>query len=65
MKQNKIRINKMKIKPMTKKEPSHAEIIAYIEDEGWGGKAIQSDGNPTPKAYAEAKKELKECNKGR
>jgi len=55
----------MKIKPMTKKEPSHAEIIAYIEDEGWGGKAIQSDGNPTPKAYAEAKKELKECNKGR
>jgi len=45
-------------KPKSKKEPSHAEIIDYIEDEGWGGDAIGSDGNPTPEAYQDAKDEL-------
>ena len=40
------------------KKPSHADIIQYIEDEGWGGKAIKPDGNPTAKAYQQAYDEL-------
>ena len=39
-------------------EPTHAEIMQYIEDEGYGGDAIQPDGNPTPEAYQDAKDEL-------
>ena len=39
-------------------EPTHEEIIQYIEDEGYGGDAIGPDGNPTPEAYEDAKEEL-------
>ena len=39
-------------------EPTHAEIMQYIEDEGYGGDAIGPDGNPTPEAYEDAKQEL-------
>ena len=39
-------------------EPTHEEIIQYIEDEGYGGDAIGPDGNPTPEAYEDAKQEL-------
>ena len=39
-------------------EPSHEEIMQHIEDEGYGGDAIGPDGNPTPEAYEDAKKEL-------
>ena len=40
------------------KEPSHADIIDYIEKQGYGGDAIQPDGNPTPETYQDAKDEL-------
>ena len=36
-------------------EPTHAEIMQHIEDEGYGGDAIGPDGNPTPEAYEDAK----------
>jgi hypothetical protein len=39
-------------------EPTHEEIMQYIEDEGDGGDAIGPDGNPTPEAYEDAKQEL-------
>ena len=39
-------------------EPTHAEIMQHIEDEGYGGDAIGPDGNPTPEAYEDAKQEL-------
>ena len=39
-------------------EPTHEEIMQYIEDEGYGGDAIGPDGNPTPEAYEDAKQEL-------
>ena len=41
-----------------RREPSHGEIIKHIEDNGFGGEAMQLDGNPTPEAYEEARQEL-------
>ena len=39
-------------------KPSHADIIKYIESNGYGGESIQSDGNPTHEAYEDAMQEL-------
>ena len=39
-------------------QPTHAEIMQHIEDEGFGGNAIRLDGNPTFETYEDAKKEL-------
>lgn len=39
-------------------EPTHEEIIQYIEDAGYGGHAIGLDGNPISETYEDAKQEL-------
>ena len=43
-------------------QPSHSEIIKYIEDNGLGGDAIQPDGNPTSETYEDARQELIDLN---
>jgi hypothetical protein len=49
--------NSGRIKKKTVK-PTHGEIIAFIEREGYGGEAINSNGNPTAETYEDAKQEL-------
>ena len=42
----------------SKKEPSHADIIDYAEENFTSGDAFDDDGNPTPETYQDAKDEL-------
>ena len=43
-------------------QPSHSEIIKYIEDNGFGGEAMQPNGNPTSETYEDARQELIDLN---
>ena len=50
------------MKTQDKIKPSHAEIIKYIEDNGFGGEAMQPNVNPTSETYEEARQELTDLN---
>ena len=43
-------------------KPSHTEIMQHIEEKGYGGDAIQPDGNPTPETYEDGRQELIDLN---